>query len=305
MSFRLFVYYCALAGGAAAFVGWLFGRFAAGRHPLGETGVQGFFLGLFVSLALTLLDRVWTVSSASRREARLGLLASVVIGAFGGLIAAVFGQVLYGALDHWIFLLIGWTLTGFLVGSSIGAFALLERLFREQDARAAWAKVKKGMMGGSAGGALGGIVFLLLKLLWDGVFKDREDVSPWSPSATGFVALGACIGLAVGLAQVILKEAWLKVEAGFRAGREVLIAKDEVTIGRAESCDFGLFGDNGIERLHARIVRDGNRYLLADAGTPGGTFLNGERISQPTPLKQGDRIQLGKAVLSFGERRKS
>ena len=59
----------------------------------------------------------------------------------------------------------------------------------------------------------------------------------------GFVALGMCIGLLIGLAQVILKEAWVRVEAGFRAGREMILSKPEVTIGRAESCDIGLFGD--------------------------------------------------------------
>ena len=81
--------------------------------------------------------------------------------------------------------------------------------------------------------------------------------------------LGVCIGLLIGLAQVILKEAWIKVEAGFRAGRELMLTKDETTIGRAEGCDLGLFGDNTIEKLHARIVLKNNRYLLEDAGDGG------------------------------------
>ena len=54
----------------------------------------------------------------------------------------------------------------------------------------------------------------------------------------------------------------------------MMLTKDETTIGRAEACDIGLFGDNAIEKLHARIVQKGNRYLLADDDTPGGTFLN-------------------------------
>jgi len=303
MSFRLFVYYCALSGGGAAFVGWMLGRMATGGHPVGEAGIKGLFLGLFVALALSLLDAVMSLSQ-SRREAQLGILSAVVVGAFGGLMAAMVGQVLYGALNHWAFLVLGWTLTGLLIGASIGVFAFLARLTRQGDVRPAWGKVRKGMIGGTVGGALGGGVFLLLKGLFDGVFHDKQGVSLWSPSATGFVALGACIGLAIGLAQVILKEAWLKVESGFRAGRQVILSKSEVSIGRAESCDIGLFGDPAVERLHARIVQQGGRYVLADAGTSGGTFLNGDRITEPTPLRQGDRIQIGKAVLSFGERRK-
>jgi pSer/pThr/pTyr-binding forkhead associated (FHA) protein len=96
----------------------------------------------------------------------------------------------------------------------------------------------------------------------------------------------------------------VKVEAGFRRGRELILAKPEMTIGRAESCDIGLFGDPTVERLHARIWREGNRYLLADAGTNTGTFVNDQRIIQPVPLHSGDAIRLGNCVLRFGERRK-
>ena len=58
----------------------------------------------------------------------------------------------------------------------------------------------------------------------------------------------------IGLAQVVLKEAWLRVEQGFRPGRELMLVKEETAIGRAEGCDLGLFGDNGVERKHARIL---------------------------------------------------
>ena len=40
----------------------------------------------------------------------------------------------------------------------------------------------------------------------------------------GFVVLGLCMGLMIAVAQVVLKEAWLKVEAGFRKGRELLLS---------------------------------------------------------------------------------
>jgi len=102
----------------------------------------------------------------------------------------------------------------------------------------------------------------------------------------------------------MLKEAWVRVDAGFRPGRELILTKPEITMGRAESCDIGLFGGQGVEKVHARITRQGNRYLLADAGTEGGTLLNGQRIAEPSPLRDGDRIQMGNCVLTFGERRR-
>jgi pSer/pThr/pTyr-binding forkhead associated (FHA) protein len=111
-----------------------------------------------------------------------------------------------------------------------------------------------------------------------------------------------CIGLFIGLAQVILKEAWVRVEKGFRPGRELILTRPETTIGRAEGCDIGLFGDPEVEKTHLRIVRRGGEYLAVDAGTPGGTFVNGRRIQEATALRSGDLIQVGKAVLRFGER---
>jgi pSer/pThr/pTyr-binding forkhead associated (FHA) protein len=125
-----------------------------------------------------------------------------------------------------------------------------------------------------------------------------------SGSAVGFVVLGACIGLFIGLAQVILKEAWIRVESGRRAGREMILTREATTIGRAESCDVGLFGDAAVEKLHARILLKNHRYLLADADTPGGTYLNDQRIDKPTPLRSGDAIRVGGNVLRFGERQK-
>jgi len=148
------------------------------------------------------------------------------------------------------------------------------------------------------------VLFVLLNTVWVGLFQGKDENELWSPSSLGFVALGLCIGLLIGLAQVIFKEAWIKVESGFRAGREKILAKGEFTIGRAESCDIGLFGDNTIERLHARILKRGNDFFLMDAGTPGGTFLNGRQVLRPELLHSGDTIKVGNSVLRFGERQK-
>ena len=95
---------------------------------------------------------------------------------------------------------------------------------------------------------------------------------PVSNLTIGLVILGLCIGLFIPLAQVVLKEAWVKVEAGFRPGREIMLSKDETLIGKAESCDIGLFGGQGLEKQHARIILKNGQYFLADLDTPGGTY---------------------------------
>ena len=46
------------------------------------------------------------------------------------------------------------------------------------------------------------------------------------------------------------------------------------------------------------------RYVLADLATPDGTYLNGTRVTRPTPLRSGDAIRVGSCTLRFRERRK-
>ncbi len=162
----------------------------------------------------------------------------------------------------------------------------------------------KGMIGGLVGGVLGGIALWGLKSAFANIFGSEKALAMQTPRAWGLVILGMCIGLMIGTAQVFLKEAWLKVEAGFRPGREMMLTKPETTVGRAEGVDITLFGDKDCEKMHAKIVLQSGRYYLVDNSSPGGTFLNGERIGGPAPLKSGDLIQVGRSALRFGERAK-
>jgi hypothetical protein len=161
-------------------------------------------------------------------------------------------------------------------------------------------KVARGLAGGGLGGLLGGFLDWRMGNALEQLFPGKSDL--WSPSLSGFVVMGLCIGLWIGVAQVVLQEAWLQVEAGFRAGREILLGRPVFTVGRAESCDLGLFGDAAIDRLHARIVREEDQYVIVDANSATGTSVNGVRITEPTPLRSGDTIGIGKAVLRFSER---
>jgi pSer/pThr/pTyr-binding forkhead associated (FHA) protein len=108
----------------------------------------------------------------------------------------------------------------------------------------------------------------------------------------------------VGLAQILLKEAWIRVEAGFRPGREMILQKERTSIGRAEGSDIALFGDAGVEKTHANIVLDAGRYYLEDLQSPGGSFVNEQKVAGRTALKAGDLIRIGKSVLRFNERTK-
>jgi hypothetical protein len=230
------------------------------------------------------------------------LAVCVAIGTIGGLLGGGIGQILFDEFsDLVVFQIFGWVLTGLMVGVSIGSYDFLRSWVLEEELGFVRSKVLRGVVGGAVGGLLGGVLDWKLGEVWLHVFPTRDSL--WSPSLTGFIALGLCIGLLVAVAQVVLQEAWLKVEAGFRKGRELLVGKPVLTIGRAESCDVGLFGDPMIEKLHARLYQqpDGH-YLIADNGSAHGTFVNDHRIHEPTPLRSGDLIRVGSAYLRFRDR---
>jgi hypothetical protein len=302
MSFRLFIVWSALCGGWAAAAGWALGFWAVRNDSLGATGIKGMFLGMLIALGLGLVDALWVYSL--RQVFRIGprVLVCVAVGSVGGLAGSLAGQLLYNWKNQPSLLVLGWVLTGVMVGASIGTYDWLRSWVREEEMDWVTWRLVRGVAGGAVGGLLGGFVAWKMDDVGVRLFPGKSDL--WSPSLTGFVVLGLCIGLLIGVAKVALTEAWLKVEAGFRKGRELLLDRPVLTIGRAESCDLGLFGDNQIEKLHARIYQQEGRHLIADAGSAKGTFVNDLRIQGPTLLRSGDLIRVGSAYLRFSERQK-
>jgi phosphoserine phosphatase RsbU/P len=85
--------------------------------------------------------------------------------------------------------------------------------------------------------------------------------------------------------------------------RDIEISRTPFTLGRHGDNDLVLL-DSRISRHHARIVKDSEGYLMEDAGSRHGTFVNGERVTTSSRLKSGDQIGLGVAdtyALAFGE----
>lgn len=301
MSFRWYIYYCALLGGCAGYIGWALGRIPTVQQHVWQASIRGMFLGLTVAVVLTIVDILWHLSSREGAGTIGRVLVAGLVGGMGGFLGGMIGQLLYSATQLLLFLILGWTITGVLIGAAPGLYDLLVRLAKNEAVGGARRKVLNGILGGTLGGMVGGCVYLVLRGMWGLVLADRADEF-LSPTATGFVALGLCIGLLIGLAQVILKTAWITVVAGFRAGRELLLSRHEMILGRAEGCDIPLFGDGEAEKRHACIRLQGNNYYIEDLETPGGTYVNGQRVTRQTPLRSGDLIEIGRSALRFGER---
>jgi len=54
-----------------------------------------------------------------------------------------------------------------------------------------------------------------------------------------------------------------------------------------------------VSRCHARVVVNGTTATVEDLGSKNGTFLNGQRLNQPTALNDGDEIWIGRSVARF------
>jgi hypothetical protein len=72
-----------------------------------------------------------------------------------------------------------------------------------------------------------------------------------------------------------------------------ILMNDVCTIGRSSQCDI-VIQSKTVSRLHAKVERDGPRYLLYDAHSANGTFINDHRLREPHLLKGDDKIGLSK-----------
>jgi two-component system cell cycle response regulator len=81
---------------------------------------------------------------------------------------------------------------------------------------------------------------------------------------------------------------------GFEAGRVCGLEGAEVTFGRAATCTHA-FDEASLSRVHARLVRKDRAYVVEDAGSRNGIFVNDAKVASAR-LNDGDRVRLGSAV---------
>jgi pSer/pThr/pTyr-binding forkhead associated (FHA) protein len=92
------------------------------------------------------------------------------------------------------------------------------------------------------------------------------------------------------------KQLFLEVlEPADHAGRTFDL-DDELTIGRSPGCGVPTTYDVYSSTLHARLYRRGDQLWAEDLNSTNGTFVNSERITQPTKLARGDLLQIGATV---------
>jgi|GEM_PF-4022816 len=77
-----------------------------------------------------------------------------------------------------------------------------------------------------------------------------------------------------------------------------VVLEGVVEIGR--ECDGEQVADDEVSRRHLKLVPSPTGLRVFDLGSSNGTQVNGVRISEPTVLKPGDVVRLGKTEVMVG-----
>ena len=88
----------------------------------------------------------------------------------------------------------------------------------------------------------------------------------------------------------------LVVLAGPDQGEVHRLAFGRSVVGRGRAANVRV-EEESISRQHAEFVVDRDGVTLADLKSANGTFVNGEEITKPVLLEEGDRVRLGATVL--------
>jgi hypothetical protein len=293
------VYYNAVFGGLGGLLGWmLFGIFGHQSEVWRQILLGGAFIGGAIGYLLVGVEALRDRSLL--RFVRLGTYG-VVLGVAGGAAGIWLGDEINTHLVRGIGAVreskgallgtllargLGWMVLGMAVG------------FSEGIAARSLGKFSYGTIGGAIGGFVGGVLFALAL---ERTKAHPEHTSLWG--ALGLVILGACIGSLSALVQAVFQPASVKVLRGWQEGREYPLEKKDILLGRDEHADIALFRDMRVEKRHAFIQRDGNRFVLCNNQAPADfTRVNDEPVPARRDLHDGDRIQLGNIVLRFQAR---
>ena len=92
----------------------------------------------------------------------------------------------------------------------------------------------------------------------------------------------------------------LIVRSGAQAGDRFTLKGDVTRLGRHPDSEI-MLDDITVSRRHASIERTDEGYVVTDAGSLNGTYVNQERIDRAV-LHHGDELQIGKFRLVLFER---
>ncbi len=81
-------------------------------------------------------------------------------------------------------------------------------------------------------------------------------------------------------------------------GKRFILDQPRVCVGRGADSHIVLEGDS-VSRSHAYFERRSSAWVVVDAHSTNGTYINEEQIHEPVELRNGDRIKIGPTILKY------
>jgi pSer/pThr/pTyr-binding forkhead associated (FHA) protein len=106
------------------------------------------------------------------------------------------------------------------------------------------------------------------------------DLGPESPAASDPFRVG----------DLVYRIAWARREVSLHLGENVL--------GR-EPDAVAWMDSPTVSRRHACIRVSTEGAMIEDLGSHNGTYVRGEKVTEPVPLRDGDEIRLGSVVVTL------
>ena len=82
------------------------------------------------------------------------------------------------------------------------------------------------------------------------------------------------------------------ITSGPRAGLELDLPETGLSIGRSSGSGLQI-KDDYTSSAHAKIVRWRDQWMVQDLGSTNGTYVDGKRITEATPLRVGSSVRIG------------
>jgi len=85
-------------------------------------------------------------------------------------------------------------------------------------------------------------------------------------------------------------------------GRSFELTDDTTYVGRSSENDIQI-QDRTVSRKHAKILRKGDKFFIADLKSRNGTFIDALPVEpgQDVEVKEGEPIAIGKSLICLGK----
>ena len=90
----------------------------------------------------------------------------------------------------------------------------------------------------------------------------------------------------------------LVVTQGALSGTTVRLGDQPVTLGRSQDSTIVL-DDDYVSGRHARFYPRDGQWVVEDMGSTNGTYIDRTKVTEPTPVKIGMPVRIGKTVVEL------